>query len=72
MKKELTYSDAYAKLEELVEQIESDSIQLDTLAEKVKEANELIKFCETKLRSIEEDVADAVNLKPKTSRKKNV
>ncbi len=72
MKKELTYSDAYAKLEELVEQIERDTIQLDTLAEKVKEANELIKFCETKLRSIEKDVAEAVDLKPKVSRKKNV
>ena len=67
MKKELTYSDAYAKLEELVEQIESDTIQLDTLAEKVKEANELIKFCETKLRSIEKDVTEAANLKPKVS-----
>ena len=72
MKKELTYSDAYLKLEELVEQIESDTIQLDTLAEKVKEANDLIRFCETKLRSIENDVAEAVDLKPKVSRKKNV
>lgn len=70
MKKELTYSDAYLKLEELVEQIESDTIQLDTLAEKVKEANDLIRFCETKLRGIEKDVAEAVNPKPKGSSKK--
>ncbi|MFM9839990.1 MAG: exodeoxyribonuclease VII small subunit [Cyclobacteriaceae bacterium] len=58
MKRE-TYSEAYSKLEKLVEQIESDDIQLDTLAGKVKQANELIVFCEDKLRTIEKEVGDA-------------
>ncbi len=58
MKRE-TYSEAYSKLEKLVEQIESDDIQLDTLAGKVKQANELIGFCEDKLRTIEKEVGDA-------------
>lgn len=60
MKKDLTYNEAYAKLEKLAHQIEDDSIQLDTLAEKVIQANELIALCETKLRSIEMDVEDAI------------
>ncbi len=56
MQTKLTFDKAFSGLEKLVEQIEDENIQLDTLAEKVKEANELIKFCETKLRSIEEDI----------------
>jgi len=56
MPKELTYNKAFSELEKLVEQIEDDTIQLDTLAAKVKEANELILYCEDKLRGIENDV----------------
>jgi len=59
MKPELTYSEAYAKLEDLVEQLEDGVIQLDQLAEKVKQANELIAICENKLRTIEREVKDA-------------
>jgi len=56
MKTELTFDNAFSKLEKLVEQIEDENIQLDELAEKVKEANELIKYCETKLRTIVTDI----------------
>jgi len=59
MKTELTYSDAYAKLEDLVEQLEDGGIQLDQLAEKVKQANEWIAICENKLHNIETEVKDA-------------
>lgn len=52
-----TYNTAFAELEQLVAQIEDRDIQLDTLADKVKRANELIKFCEQKLRGIEGDIA---------------
>ncbi len=52
MKKELTFDKVFNDLTELVEEIEDDEIKVDTLAEKVKQANELIKFCETKLRTI--------------------
>jgi exodeoxyribonuclease VII small subunit len=52
----LTYNIAFSKLEKLVEQIEDDKIQLDTLADKVKEANELINFCEQKLRTINSSI----------------
>ena len=56
METKLTFDNAFANLEKLVEQIEDENIQLDTLAEKVKEANELIQYCETRLRVISADV----------------
>jgi exodeoxyribonuclease VII small subunit len=56
----MTYHDAFNALEKLVEQIEDDKIQLDTLAGKVKEANTLIAFCEEKLRGIERDVDEVM------------
>ena len=58
MKKELNYSEAFSKLEELVEQLEDGNIQLDKLTEKVKQANELIAICESKLRDIDNDVKE--------------
>ena len=57
MKQQLTFDTAFSELKKLVNQIEDDEIQLDTLAEKVNEANELIQFCESKLRTIETETA---------------
>jgi exodeoxyribonuclease VII small subunit len=57
---ELTYNKAYDELNKLVTQIEDDKIQLDTLAEKVKQAKELLEFCETKLRKIDGDVKSEI------------
>jgi exodeoxyribonuclease VII small subunit len=56
MKKNLTYNEAYEQLEKIVAQIEDEEIQLDKLAEKVKETNELIVFCEKRLREIETEI----------------
>lgn len=57
MNQQLTFDTAFSELKKLVNQIEDDEIQLDTLAEKVNEANELIQFCESKLRTIETETA---------------
>ena len=64
----LTYNQAYNELSKLVDQIEDDKIQLDTLADKVKQAKELIDYCETRLRTIDKDVEAA--LADKKPRKK--
>lgn len=56
MKKDLTYSEAFAKLEQLVSELEDGNIQLEELAAKVQLANKLIAICENKLRKIEKDV----------------
>ena len=52
----LTFDTAYAELEKIIRLIEGENIPLDELAEKVKEAKELIQFCETKLRTIESEL----------------
>ena len=57
MKNELTFEEAFNNLTLLVEEIEDDEIQLDSLAENVKKANELISFCETKLRTTKEETS---------------
>jgi len=63
----MTYDSAYEALEEIVEQMESDKIQVDELAQNVRRAKELIAFCENKLREIEAEVDKAVNENPDTN-----
>ena len=58
--KPLTYEKAYADLEEIIASLEGDNVPIDTLAEKIKSASELIQFCKTKLRSTEEDFEKAL------------
>ena len=55
-KKEPTYSKAMQELESIIEEIESESIEVDTLAEKVKRASHLIGLCRGKLRDTEGEV----------------
>ncbi|NTW31243.1 MAG: exodeoxyribonuclease VII small subunit [Bacteroidetes bacterium] len=70
-KMNLTYSKAYTELSKLVEQIEDDKIQLDTLADKVRQAKELIEFCETRLRVIDCNINSVLTEKKSNARKKD-
>ncbi len=63
MKNNLTFDKAFSDLTKLVNLIEDDKIQVDTLSEKVKEANELIKFCETRLRAIDKEIKGGKKMK---------
>jgi exodeoxyribonuclease VII small subunit len=58
--KELSYSGAMAELEEIVESIESEDVDVDALAEKMKRAAVLIKFCKDRLKNTEEEVKKIV------------
>lgn len=71
MKNELTYSEAFLKLVAIVEQLEQGDIQLDKLSMKVKQANELIAICDTKLRDIETDIEISTNTLTIKPRNKN-
>lgn len=71
MKNELTYSEAFLKLVAIVEQFEEGDIQLDKLSMKVKQANELIAICDTKLRDIETDIEVSTNTLTIKPRNKN-
>jgi len=55
-KKKLTYSQAIRELEKIINEIEAESVDVDVLAEKVKRATYLIKFCKSNLRTTEEEV----------------
>ncbi|WP_316821863.1 exodeoxyribonuclease VII small subunit [Pedobacter gandavensis] len=56
MKTNLTYELAYKELAEIAQEIETESVSVDVLAEKVKRASELIEFCQNKLRATETEV----------------
>lgn len=51
-----TYEEAYNELADIARAIETESVSVDILAEKVKRAAELIAFCQNKLRSTETEV----------------
>ena len=59
--KELTYSQALAELEDIISRIESEQVDVDALAEKVKRASVLIRFCKEKLKSTEEEVRSVLS-----------
>ncbi|WP_085536810.1 exodeoxyribonuclease VII small subunit [Massilibacteroides vaginae] len=51
-----TYNEAVAKLREIVADIERGELDVDLLAERVKEAARLIKLCKEKLFKVDEEV----------------
>ncbi|MDR0962849.1 MAG: exodeoxyribonuclease VII small subunit [Mediterranea sp.] len=55
-KKTETYSQAIARLENIVRRIESNELEIDELADKIKEANVIIAFCETKLTKADKEI----------------
>lgn len=55
-KKNETYSQAMKRLEEIVRQIDGGTLEIDMLAEKIKEANEIITFCNDKLTKADREI----------------
>ena len=53
-KKKETYSQAISRLEQIVNQIDNNELDIDQLADKIREANELIAFCQSKLMKADE------------------
>lgn len=56
MAKKETYSQAIARLEKIVQQIDSNELDIDELSEKIKEANEIIAFCSEKLTKADREM----------------
>lgn len=54
--KQLTYSEAIARLDEIVQLIDNNEVEIDQLADKIKEANKLIAFCSEKLTKAEKEM----------------
>ncbi|HJZ41022.1 MAG TPA: exodeoxyribonuclease VII small subunit [Bacteroidales bacterium] len=55
-KKNLSYTEAVANIEEILQQIETGELDVDELAEKVKQASELLKLCKGKLFQTEKEI----------------
>lgn len=52
----LKYSESIKKLEDIVDLIDSGQLELDQLAEKLKEANQIISDCRKKILQTENEV----------------
>ncbi len=59
-KKELSYKEAIVEIEEILQIIESGEPDVDDLSNKLKRANELIRFCKEKLHKAEKDIKKLV------------
>jgi exodeoxyribonuclease VII small subunit len=60
MDPQTTYESAYRELQQIAKEIETESVSVDVLAEKVKRASELIAFCQDKLRNTELEVTKII------------
>lgn len=59
--KDLTYEQATERLEEIVNGLEHDSLQLDSLSGHIREAQELLAFCRKKLEKVENEINKTLN-----------
>ena len=55
-KKEFSFNNAVNEIEEILHKIESGDLDIDKLSVEVRRASELIKECQKKLRSTEEEI----------------
>lgn len=56
------------RLEKIVRQIDSNQLEIDTLGEKIKEANEIIAFCSAKLTKADAEVEKLLKEKQPSDR----
>jgi exodeoxyribonuclease VII small subunit len=55
-KKEFSFNEAVKRIEEILRTIESGNLDVDQLSVEVKNASELIKQCQKKLKTTEEEI----------------
>jgi exodeoxyribonuclease VII small subunit len=55
-KKEFSFNNAIGEIEKILRNIESGDLDVDNLAIEVKRASELIRQCQKKLRTTEEEI----------------
>lgn len=65
-KKKETYAEALSRLEQIVAQIDSNELDIDQLADRIKTANALIAFCTAKLTKAESEVEKLLAEKTET------
>ncbi|MFN8241268.1 MAG: exodeoxyribonuclease VII small subunit [Bacteroidales bacterium] len=55
-KKELSFNEAVSEIEGILKNIETGNLDVDKLSKEVKRASELIRECQKKLRSTEDEI----------------
>ena len=50
------YKDAIEEIERIVDEIENETVDVDMLAEKIKRAAFLIKYCKQRLRKTDDEI----------------
>ncbi len=56
MKKQMTYDDAKARLEAILEAVQNNRLTIDELSAVIEEAVQLVDFCKERLRKTEAEV----------------
>ena len=54
----MTYSQATERLNEIMQQMENGSLDVDTLTDTLMEARELLAFCKEKLHSVDQSIKE--------------
>ncbi len=57
----LTYAEAMNELENIVERVERNEMDIDDLTERLKRAQELVRFCRERLLKTEEEVKNILS-----------
>lgn len=55
-KTEMKYEDAMRQIEEIVEKLENNELDIDTMGEQLKTAQKLIKLCKDKLTKTDNEI----------------
>jgi exodeoxyribonuclease VII small subunit len=55
-KKDFSFNEAVTEIEDILRKIESGELDIDKLSVEVKRASEMIKLCQKKLRTIEDEI----------------
>ncbi len=53
---QMKYEEAVSRLEEIVKKMENDELDIDQMAEQLKEAQQLIKLCKDRLTKVDADI----------------
>lgn len=56
MPKEIKYEEALKQLETIIDKMENDELDIDSLGEQLKTAQKLIKLCKDKLTKTNEEI----------------
>ena len=65
MEEQLTYEQAMQKLEALASQMERIEIGIDEMADRLRQAQELMKYCHEKLYEAEKNCNSLLNIEEK-------